>query len=523
MSNTDTAAPPKEINHKMRSDDVDWASARNLALIAFVIGASVFAMHRPFSAPEGGDPAIYDYIAQSILRGQLPYRDVVDIKGPGAPHISALAMVTGRAIGLRDVIAVRVSNLLMIGLLSSLTFLVAQVYLQSRTAALIAFMVPLMPHQFAEFMNGGTQPKLPMIVFGLVSLLMIAWDKPFWAGLCSMLSCLCWQPGLLFTGVAVLVFSRYLTSWRDLGAIKVLLGTAIPLVAVIGYFYARGALADLWAWTITYNYTVFGPEAERSLGAALNHLWVTLHRTFERDIIFVILAVIGMLVFAIERASTRIQNRSSLTSSERFRDALLFAPLVYFLFSLINFQGGPDTIPFFPFIGIFAGWALVQFGRLASRVGFVRRVMPRLRIEGFLTGIAAAAVVVLLLFRAATYRADEWTLRDQYAAIEPLSEFLGPEDQIYVHGSLEILVLLNRPNLNPYIFLDWGADDFAAARKSTTFEAIVNEMEAQAPKLVSLSRLRKVKHRADLERWVAQHYDNLDVHNYDKVLIRRQQ
>jgi len=58
----------------------------------------------------------------------------------------------------------------------------------------------------------------------MVSLLMIAKDKPFWAGVCSMLSCLSWQPGLLFTGVAILIFSRYLTSWRDWRALKVTLG-----------------------------------------------------------------------------------------------------------------------------------------------------------------------------------------------------------------------------------------------------------------------------------------------------------
>jgi hypothetical protein len=81
------------------------------------------------------------------------------------------------------------------------------------------------------------------------------------------------------------------------------------------------------------------------------------------------------------------------------------------------------------------------------------------------------------------------------------------------------LVLLNRPNLNPYVFLDWGADDFAAQRESTTFETILDHMETQAPKLVSISRLRKVNHRADFERWLDQHYKRLD--SYDKMMIRK--
>jgi hypothetical protein len=521
MSNN-TTEPYKQKLHTVLSDLDGWANVRNLTLMAFVIGAAVVLMHRPFSRPEVGDPAIYDYIAQSILRGQLPYKDVVDIKGPVAPYLSAVAMLTGKLLGMRDVIAVRVLHVLMVGLLSSLTFLVAQVYLRSRAAGLIAFMVPLMRYQFAEFMIEGTQPKLPMIIFGMLVLLMIARDRPFWAGLCSMLSCLCWQPGLMFTGVAFLMFSRYLTSWRDRRAFKVLLGSAIPLAGVLSYFYARGALGDLWAWTITYNYSVFGPDAGRDPGVAFDHLWIVIRRTFERDTILVVLALIGLLMFCIERVTAKVKHGLALRSPDLFRDAVLFPPLVYLVFCLINFQGGPDTIPFFPFIGIFAGWALVQFVRLiaASKAG--QRAMPKLRFDVLLRAIAAAAIFMLVLVRAVAYRADDRTLQDQYTAIKPLSELLGPQDQIYVHGSVEILVLLNKPNLNPYVFLDWGADDFAAARKSTSFAAIIDEMEAQAPKLVSISRLRKVNHRADFERWVDQHYDKLDLYNYDKVLIRRQ-
>ena len=380
-----TTAPYKQKLHKVLSDLDRWADVRNLTLMAFVIGAAVVVMHRPFSRPEVGDPAIYDYIAQSILRGQLPYKDVVDIKGPGAPYLSAVAMLTGKLVGMRDVIAVRVLNVVLVGLLSSLTFLVAQVYLRSRAAGLIAFMVPLMRYQFVEFMIEGTQPKLPMIIFGMLALLMIARDRPFWAGFCSMLACLCWQPGLMFTGVAFLMFSRYLTSWLDLRALKVVLGAAIPLATVLSYFYARGALADLWAWAITYNYSVFGPEAEQSIGAAFDHLWIVTRRTFERDAILVVLASIGLLEFCTERLLDKIQRRGALRSPDLFRDAVLFPPLVYLAFSLINFQGGPDSIPFFPFIGIFAGWAVVRFARLLASAkwdwSFMPKVRPKVRMD----------------------------------------------------------------------------------------------------------------------------------------------
>lgn len=512
-----TGAPSQRNPHTVLSVLDRWASVRNLTLVAFFIGAVVVLMHRPFSRPEAGDPAIYDYIAQSILRGQLPYRDVVDIKGPGAPYLSAAAMLTGKLFGMRDVIAVRLLNVVMVGLLSSLTFLAAQLYLRSRAAGLIAFMVPLMRSQFVDFMMEGTQPKLPMIVFGMLALLMIARDKPFQAGFCSMLSCLCWQPGLMFTGVTFLMFSRYLTSWRDLRVLKVFLGAVIPLVAVLSYFYARGALSDLWAWTITYNYSVFGPDAEQGIGAAFDHLWIVTRRTFERDTVLVIFAAIGLLEFLAERLLAKFTQSGWLKSPDLFRDAVLFPPLVYLAFSLINFQGGPDSIPFFPFIGIFAGWAIVRFSRFLASMDW--SFMRGIRVDKLLPAIAVASIFALAFFRAMTDRPSERTLQDQYAAIAPVAELLAPQDQIYVHGSAEILVLLNRPNLNPYVFLDWGADDFAAQRQSVTFETIIDRMEAQAPKLVSISRLRKVNHRADFERWLDQHYETLDL--YEKIMIRK--
>src|ERR1041385_7140205 len=139
-------------------------------------------LYRPLSQQEVGDSAGYDYIAQSILRGQLPYRDVVDMKTPGSMYLSAFAMAAGKLVGVSDIISVRMIQILLLGLLSVLTFVVARIYLRSTLAGLIAALSPLVSYKFAEWVVSGTQPKLPMIVFGMTTLLLIARDKPFWAG-----------------------------------------------------------------------------------------------------------------------------------------------------------------------------------------------------------------------------------------------------------------------------------------------------------------------------------------------------
>lgn len=509
-----------------RESKADWfafverASPRKLAIMTFLFGVAVTLAYRPWTQIEVGDPALYDYIAQSILRGQMPYRDIVDMKGPGGPYLSAMAMLIGKALGLRDVISVRLMNVILVGFLSMVTYQVAAAYLRNRFAGVIASLIPLMPDRLVNTLISGTQPKLPMILFGMVTLLLIARDRPFWAGFCSMVSCLCWQPGLMFAGAAFLIFSRYLTSWRDYRAVKVVAGAAVPLAVVLSYFYWKGALGDLWSWTITYNYSVFGPEGQKPAAQALMHLWTISRRELHSDLILAGMSLIGIVIYATLRVRNKL--REGLRSIDLFRDAVLLPPIVYFIFCIIDFQGAADLIPFLPFIGLFAGWFLVEMGRVVAANRFVTRSTPRIVWNSLVPAIASAAMLVLILIRTTSYEPSTWNLREQDAAVSQIANHLGPDDRIYVHGTAEILVLRNWPNLNRYIALDSGADDYIAAQKPGGFNDVIAEIEAGAPKVVVISRLRNVKHRKEIEQWVDEHYDRLEIPRYERAYIRKQ-
>ena len=489
---------------------VEQAPSRRVAIFIFIFGVMLMLMHRPWRQMEVGDSAIYDYIAQSILRGQMPYRDVIDPKAPGSMYLSAAAMAAGKLVHLRDVYAVRGLHVLLVGWLVMMTYLVAEAYLRNRTAAIIASLVPLMRPDFATMMTQGTQPKLSMLVFGMTALLCVAKERPFWAGFFSMLSCLCWQPGLMFTGAAALVFSRYLTSWRDRRALKVIIGALLPLAVTALYFYLRGALGALVEWTLIFPYSVVAPHGERSLGAAFGHLWKVTWRVFEWDVVLVAMSVVGSLMFAFERLRAKRRWRESIKSEELFKDALLMPPAVYLLFCLVNMQGGVDLIPFLPFIGIFGGWLLVEaVRRISARAVWVPRV-------------ALALILMMALGRAAAYRLEGWSLQYQDALLKQALAGAAPADRIYVHGTAEILLLLDRPNLNPYISFDSGADEYVGSQRWNGFASVIEEIEAQAPKFVAISRLRNVTHREEIEQWVAAHYDKLPVNGYD-IYIRKGQ
>jgi hypothetical protein len=485
----------------------------------FFISVVVMLYYKPFKQIVEGDQAIYDYITQSILRGQLPYRDIADIKWPASVYINALAVWIGQGFGLQDIFAIRLMQIVEVGLLSIFTFLVAEAYLKNRAVGVIAALFPLLNKNFAAWVVMGGQPKLPLMVFGMLSLWLVARDKPFWAGFASMLACMCWQPGLLFTGTAGLVCSNYLRTWRDLRAVKVVAGALVPLAVLFGYFYLKGAFSDFWAWSMEYNYGVFGPDANRGLERALQHMWRVMRRIFEIDIVFLILSIGGYFIFVGERIYARVKSKETSFADGYFRDALIFPPLVYFLFCLVNMQAGPDLIPYIPFIGLFSGWFLFRVGTAISKIKFLER--PHLNWEVAVTCLAIVLMVGVAIRRATKYRIAGLTLQDQYRDLQPVADLLGPDDKVYVHGTMELLVLLKRQNLNPYVLLDWGADQFVAYKRGVEFKEIVAEMDAQAPKIISLTRLRTLTNKADLENWAKEHYAEFIETDGKPIYIRR--
>src|SRR5215470_13602689 len=95
-----------------------WIDKRP-ALLAFLISLAVIVVYHRSWEPETGDSAIWDYVAQCILRGQIPYKDVIEIKGPGSAYLSAAAMCIGKYVGIRDVISVRLMQILLLAALSA--------------------------------------------------------------------------------------------------------------------------------------------------------------------------------------------------------------------------------------------------------------------------------------------------------------------------------------------------------------------------------------------------------------------
>ncbi|MEW6207496.1 MAG: DolP-mannose mannosyltransferase [Acidobacteriota bacterium] len=498
----------EDIENKI-SKRLEWLTVKRLFFLTLILSAIIYSQFQIFKQPIRGDRANWEYFAQVITRGGMPYRDVVNIKSPLSAYIGAAAIVVTRPLGLRDIYAVRLAFLLLGIITTCLIFLTAFAYFNSRATALLAAIVFLAFDSFIVSNSAGIQPKTPMILFGVAALLCIRRDRPFAAGVCSMLSALSWQPGLLFLGAAGLAFSRYLTSWRDLKIVKLLIGAALPLAVLLAHLGAGGAARDFYLWTIDFNFNVYAPGELKSLSrfeGYLGRMWRTYYRP-ERA--FLALTVMGFLLWTGLEARRAIKEGRQRLLDRAPYHAVAISFLVYFVFCAINVQGSADSFPFLPFIAFFSAFILVVALKLAVRLSLrVRRLAP----YPFTVHSAALLLLCLAVFAAGAgdsfkYKRKGLRLQDQEAAVKEITSHLQSGDKIFVHGPTEILVLAGLPNASRYFFLDRGKDLYLNKVEEGGFDGWFERLKLERPKIVGMTRLRKVAHRKDFHDWLEAEYE----------------
>jgi hypothetical protein len=125
--------------HRLRA----LLSRRCLFWIVLVVGALVYTQTEFWKQASAGDRANWDYFAQVISRGGVPYRDVVNIKSPLSAYIGAAAILVGEPFGIRDVVAIRIVFVFLAALTVAYTFQVALDYLGSSRVAVLASLIIL--------------------------------------------------------------------------------------------------------------------------------------------------------------------------------------------------------------------------------------------------------------------------------------------------------------------------------------------------------------------------------------------
>ncbi len=205
----------------------------------------------------GRDQAIYATVAEGILHGAMPYRDVWDFKPPGIFAVYSLSFgLFGKSMMAPRLIEVAGLIAMVIGMRR-----LGAEFFGSRCAGLVGGALAALLHAQLEFWHTG-QPESFAGFLTIGALVLTAVEIPrrlrhwAWAGVGALFGiAFLLKPPL---GGGAVVCAAYLASKeraRGAGArgvstfVVVGLGSLFPIALCALWFAARGALGDLW-WTL---------------------------------------------------------------------------------------------------------------------------------------------------------------------------------------------------------------------------------------------------------------------------------
>jgi len=227
----------------------------------------LFFLHEPFERDEG----MYAYFGQEILRGAIPYRDMIDHKPPGIHYLYALII----AVAGPTIEAIRIAT----ALYSSLT--TAAVYAVSRRAGglsagqVTAFLYAVfsgLPMLQGSSSNTEVFMVLPIIVSVYCYNRFLDTERRCYLSASGLSITTAILIKTVALPVALLIFLFVMTSpgksgvkERSLDLLAFVVPPLLLVMSVLTYFYFHNALSDFYHWNITYNQQYGALSVERRL------------------------------------------------------------------------------------------------------------------------------------------------------------------------------------------------------------------------------------------------------------------
>lgn len=251
-----------------------WESIRQrniiilLIILVMAFSLRMAFIHEPFERDEGQ----YAYIAQEILHGSIPYRDVIEIKPPGVFYIYASAITlfgnTTESIrlftafySLLTVIVVYLiaRNLrgVRAGLLAALLYGVysSGPLIQGSGSNVEVFMVLPLAISVWFYLRGADSGKRVYIVLSGI------------CASCAMLIKPVALPQVVLLFIFLFLLPKSRESIKDLlfNVLSFVLPALIMAAVVIGYFAYHGALEDFLYWTVDFTRSTYAKSNEKAL------------------------------------------------------------------------------------------------------------------------------------------------------------------------------------------------------------------------------------------------------------------
>ncbi len=485
---------------------VDWLGFGALTLLALV----VFARYDLLNAPLSHDMSLQMYGGQLISQGQPLYVKLGLVKTPLAPIYSAFAILLGNALGLWDVLAVRYAFWLAMAVGAGGIYLWVRHLFQSRSAGMVAALAFLMLDVVGRSSVLGPQPKTLVVLAAIFCLYSLARARWFAAGICAALAFLAWQPAGLLMPIALAAPLLDPFKQRRREFLFAALGVALPLVLVLVYLLAQGALVA--AFQDTFGANVAYLQNTTGQAGLMPRLTANLQRiTMQRgqhcyaNPLTLTWSLVG-LASALGAGALALVSRKRAFLSRAYFPILAYT-ILFFGFTLLDFQVCDDLLPFAPIYALGAGALVFVAQRVVSKI----RAAHAQQFARYAGSGLLAIFVALLVFTLPPPAARKMTLEKQVAVAAHLAPYLQDDDEIQQLGDAGLLVFLHRRNTTKLIFFGPKTGTGVLQQIPGGIDTIIQQLDDRPPRLVALShvRLKAAPWFRDLQVWLNANYKEL--------------
>ncbi len=211
-----------------------------------VTALGVYLLHG-FDGQLDRDPAIYAYGGQQLAEGVPPYVAIANRAGPLAHVIPGPGVIVSRAVGVDDLLGMRVLFMLISVACIGLAYVTGRDLFRSRLAGVVTAAALLSFHGFIEYATYGPREKTAMVLFLLAALLAMTHQRWLTTGVLISLATLTWQPVFfaLMAGVVVAILLGVAAGHRLRALGRVVVGGLAPVLLTLGTFAALGEVPVL--------------------------------------------------------------------------------------------------------------------------------------------------------------------------------------------------------------------------------------------------------------------------------------
>lgn len=410
-------------------------------LLALVIAVVAYIRVRLLGVPLERDEGEFAYIADLVMKGGLPYKDVYSMKLPGIFYAYALIL----SLFGHSHTAIHFALLILNIITTLLVYFLGKRLFDHWTGIIAAscyVIMSLSPSVYGISAHATNFVILPALGGILVMLYGIGPGRKkfiFLSGLLIGVSILMKQHGLMFAayGMVYLAYSFYKNriSWSLMAGIfgLFLTGVLLPYGVVNMYFYMSGVFEDFWFYTYSYpiKYITMLP-----ITTGLNNLRNNLSEVINSGIVIWFFAFIGLLALIL---SKKLRNRRFPVISFLVLSFLSVCPGLYFREHYF--------ILLLPAVSLFAGIGVTT---VLTKLTQNLKTMPKVLVY---TGLLASVLLVPLYLKKDYYfyMTPSQISRFIYGA-QPFGESLEVARYIEQHSkeSDKIMVLGSEPQIYFY-------------------------------------------------------------------------